>query len=49
MNKSKNIQLNSKTPKILAESNIRRDNIINPFLEEIDEIMKTYINFYKKI
>ena len=38
----------SKTRKTLAESNIRIYNILNSIFDQIDEIMKRYINIYHK-
>ena len=48
MNKSKNNRLNSITHKTLDESNIRRYIIRNPIFDQIDELMKRYINIHNK-
>ena len=48
MKKSKNNHLKSVTHKILDESNICRYFNFNPFINEIDEIMKKYIITYNK-
>ena len=46
--KSKLNHLKSVGHKILDKSIIKRCNIENPNIHDIDEIMKRYINIYKK-
>ena len=47
--KSKYNHLKSITHKILDESIIKRNIIRNPDIRDIDEIMRNYIEIYKKL
>ena len=48
MNESKCNHLKSKTHKTFDEAIIRKFVILNPIFDQIDEIMKSYINIYNE-